>query len=37
MDSNKFIIMSHSIHKQFVKDTIALVPEGGNHKDLPKG
>lgn len=24
-------------HKQFVKDTIALVPEGGNYKDLPKG
>ena len=24
-------------HKQFVKDTIALVPEGGNWRDLPKG
>ena len=24
-------------HKQFVKDTIALVPEGGNWKDLPPG
>lgn len=24
-------------HKQFVKDTIAQVPEGGNWKDLPKG
>lgn len=24
-------------HKQFVKDTIALVPEGGNWKDLPAG
>ena len=24
-------------HKQFVKDTIALVPEGGNYKDLPAG
>ena len=24
-------------HKQFVKDTIALVPEGGNWKDLPQG
>ena len=23
-------------HKQFVKDTIALVPEGGNYKDLPE-
>lgn len=24
-------------HKQFVKETIALVPEGGNYKDLPTG
>lgn len=24
-------------HTQLVKDTIALVPEGGNYKDLPKG
>lgn len=24
-------------HKQFVKDTIALVPEGGNWKNLPNG
>ena len=24
-------------HKQFVKETIALVPEGGNYKDLPAG
>jgi DNA (cytosine-5)-methyltransferase 1 len=24
-------------HKQFVKDTIALVPDGGNYKDLPQG
>ena len=24
-------------HKQFVKDTIALVPDGGNYKDLPVG
>lgn len=24
-------------HKQFVKDTIALVPDGGNYKDLPPG
>ncbi len=24
-------------HKQFVKDTIALVPEGGNYKNLPAG
>lgn len=24
-------------HTQLVKDTIALVPDGGNHKDLPEG
>lgn len=24
-------------HKQFVKDVIALVPDGGNYKDLPEG
>jgi len=24
-------------HKQFVIDTIKMVPEGGNHKDLPPG
>ncbi len=24
-------------HKDFVKQTIALVPEGGNYKDLPEG
>ncbi len=24
-------------HKQFVKETIALVPEGGNYKNLPEG
>ncbi len=24
-------------HKQFVIDTIRLVPDGGNHKDLPEG
>lgn len=24
-------------HTQLVKDVIALVPEGGNHKDLPEG
>ena len=24
-------------HSQMVKDTIALVPEGGNYKDLPPG
>ena len=26
-----------TMHKQFVKDTIALVPEGGNYKNLPAG
>lgn len=26
-----------SNHSQMVKDTIALVPEGGNYKDLPEG
>ncbi len=33
------ILYNHvsTAHKQFVKDTIALVPEGGNYKDLPKG
>ena len=24
-------------HKQFVKDVISLVPDGGNYKDLPEG
>lgn len=33
------ILYNHvaTAHKQFVKDTIALVPEGGNYKDLPEG
>lgn len=34
------IVLSNHVataHKQFVKDTIALVPEGGNWKDLPAG
>ena len=33
------ILYNHvaTAHKQFVKDTIALVPEGGNYKDLPPG
>jgi DNA (cytosine-5)-methyltransferase 1 len=26
-----------SAHRDFVKKTIAMVPEGGNYKDLPKG
>ena len=37
MDSNKIYNHEATLHKQFVKDTIALVPEGGNYKDLPKG
>ena len=37
MDSNKLFNHEATLHKQFVKDTIALVPEGGNYKDLPKG
>ena len=37
MDCNKIYNHKATIHKQFVKDTIALVPEGGNYKDLPKG
>ena len=37
MDSNKLYNHEATLHKQFVKDTIALVPEGGNYKDLPKG
>lgn len=33
------ILYNHvaTAHKDFVKETIALVPEGGNYKDLPKG
>lgn len=33
------ILYNHSAinHKQFVKDTIALVPDGGNYKNLPPG
>ena len=37
MDSKILFNHEPTIHKQFVKDTIALVPEGGNYKDLPKG
>lgn len=39
MRGNNTILYNHvaTDHKQFVKDTIALVPEGGNYKDLPKG
>ncbi len=39
MRGNSTVLYNHvaTDHKQFVKDTIALVPEGGNYKDLPKG
>lgn len=39
MRKNSGKLFNHvaTAHKQFVKDTIALVPEGGNHKDLPPG
>lgn len=33
------VLSNHTatVHKDFVKDVIAQVPEGGNYKDLPKG
>ncbi|GAA0788101.1 DNA cytosine methyltransferase [Hathewaya limosa] len=39
MRKNSTILHNHvaTNHTQMVKDTIALVPEGGNYKDLPKG
>lgn len=39
MRMNSSTLHNHvaTAHKQFVKDTIALVPEGGNYKDLPPG
>lgn len=39
MRGNCNVLHNHKAidHKQFVKDTIALVPDGGNYKDLPKG
>ncbi len=39
MRGNCNVLYNHvaTNHKQFVKDTIALVPEGGNYKDLPEG
>lgn len=39
MRGNCTILYNHvaTAHKQFVKDTIAQVPEGGNWKDLPTG
>ncbi len=39
MRGNSSVLYNHvaTNHKQFVKETIALVPEGGNYKDLPEG
>lgn len=39
MRGNCTILHNHvaTAHKDFVKETIALVPEGGNYRDLPAG
>lgn len=39
MRGNNTILYNHKAinHKDFVKSTIALVPDGGNYKDLPQG
>jgi DNA-methyltransferase (dcm) len=39
MRKNCNVLYNHvaTKHTQMVKDTISLVPEGGNHKNLPKG
>lgn len=39
MRKNCMVLSNHvaTNHKDFVKETIALVPEGGNYKDLPAG
>lgn len=39
MRKNSTLLFNHvaTNHTQMVKDTIALVPEGGNYKDLPPG
>ena len=39
MRGNCKVLYNHfgTKHTQMVKDTIALVPEGGNYKDLPEG
>ena len=39
MRGNCSVLYNHigTNHTQMVKDTIALVPEGGNYKDLPEG
>lgn len=36
-NSSKLYNHTATRHTKMVKDTIALVPEGGNYKDLPKG
>jgi len=37
LKSSKLFNHVGTAHKQFVIDTIKLVPDGGNHKDLPEG
>lgn len=39
MRNGNMVLHNHTAtrHTQMVKDTIALVPEGGNYKDLPPG
>ena len=36
-ESNKVFNHIGTKHKDFVINTIKLVPDGGNHKDLPEG
>lgn len=36
-DSTRIVNHQATRHKDFVVETIRLVPEGGNHKDLPPG
>lgn len=39
MRGSSTVLYNHTAinHKQFVKDTMAMVPDGGNYKDLPPG
>ena len=39
MKGNQKHLFNHvaTNHKDFVKEVISMVPEGGNHKDLPPG
>lgn len=39
MRGNQKILLNHiaTNHKDFVKEVINMVPDGGNHKDLPEG